>query len=138
MGAAACFLAAARCRAGASTRSGVGSGRTEEAKRRILATASLALNPMRFGSGTNLKTLEYFAAGVPVVTTPIGLRGLEEFAPFAVVSELETFAEGVAAALRLPPAARADTAAARRLIEERYSWRTIAEECGRHLLAVAG
>jgi hypothetical protein len=38
---------------------------------------SFALNPMRIGSGTNLKLLEYLAAGVPVVSTPFGGRGID-------------------------------------------------------------
>lgn len=41
----------------------------------LLRTADVALNPMRLGAGTNLKILEYFAAGVPVVATSVGARG---------------------------------------------------------------
>ena len=51
---------------------------TNVAKRTLLQSADLALNPMRTGSGTNLKIVEYFAAGIPVVSTPFGARGLEE------------------------------------------------------------
>ncbi len=39
--------------------------------------ASVAVNPMVSGSGTNLKIVEYLAAGVPVVSTPFGMRGLD-------------------------------------------------------------
>ena len=38
----------------------------------IFDAADVALNPMQSGSGTNLKMLDYFAAGLPVVTTAIG------------------------------------------------------------------
>ena len=41
-----------------------------------LSAADLAVNPMLSGSGTNLKMLDYMAAGVPVVSTAIGARGL--------------------------------------------------------------
>jgi len=49
---------------------------TEKEKNLILSTADVALNPMTSGSGTNLKMLEYFAAGIPVISTPFGTRGL--------------------------------------------------------------
>jgi glycosyltransferase involved in cell wall biosynthesis len=41
------------------------------------ARADLAVVPLTQGSGTRIKLLEAFAAGVPVVTTPIGAAGLE-------------------------------------------------------------
>jgi glycosyltransferase involved in cell wall biosynthesis len=44
--------------------------------RSVLATANAALNPMRFGSGTNLKMLDYALAGVPLVSSLVGARGL--------------------------------------------------------------
>lgn len=44
--------------------------------RAVLGTASVALNPMRSGSGTNLKMLDYALAGVPVISTRVGARGL--------------------------------------------------------------
>jgi glycosyltransferase involved in cell wall biosynthesis len=40
-----------------------------------LAAADLAVAPIRSGSGTNLKILEYLATGLPVVTTPVGAEG---------------------------------------------------------------
>lgn len=42
----------------------------------VLQVADVALNPMRFGSGTNLKMLEYAAAGVPLASSAFGARGL--------------------------------------------------------------
>ena len=40
------------------------------------AGALAVINPMRFGSGTNRKVLDAWAAGRPVVSTPAGGRGL--------------------------------------------------------------
>lgn len=42
----------------------------------LLSCCDVALNPMDSGSGTNIKMLDYFAAGVPVVSTTLGARGL--------------------------------------------------------------
>jgi glycosyltransferase involved in cell wall biosynthesis len=43
----------------------------------VLAVAGAALNPMRGGSGTNLKMLDYMLAGLPVLSTLTGARGLD-------------------------------------------------------------
>jgi glycosyltransferase involved in cell wall biosynthesis len=44
--------------------------------RTLLGIADLALNPMRSGSGTNLKMLDYAAAGIPLISSAVGARGL--------------------------------------------------------------
>jgi glycosyltransferase involved in cell wall biosynthesis len=58
----------------------------------LLSAADVAVNPIQSGSGSNLKLAEYVAAGLPVITTPIGLRGYEAFARLVTVAELEEFA----------------------------------------------
>ncbi|WP_421119176.1 glycosyltransferase [Aquihabitans daechungensis] len=96
---------------------------TTRTKDRLLAAADVALNPMRLGSGTNLKLLEYLAVGVPVVSTPFGARGIEvadgEHLRFAEPSD---FAAVVAEVLADPAAAHARAEAARALVRDRYSW----------------
>lgn len=47
-----------------------------EFKQTILGIADAALNPVRTGSGTNLKMLDYFGSGIPVISTAFGARGL--------------------------------------------------------------
>ena len=42
----------------------------------LLSLCTVGLNPMRSGSGTNIKMVDYFAAGAPVVSTAVGARGL--------------------------------------------------------------
>jgi glycosyltransferase involved in cell wall biosynthesis len=41
-----------------------------------LRAADIALCPLEQGSGTSLKAVEYLAAGLPLVTTAVGVRGL--------------------------------------------------------------
>jgi glycosyltransferase involved in cell wall biosynthesis len=43
----------------------------------LLGTADIALNPMEKGSGSNLKVLDYFSAGIPIVSTKFGMRGMK-------------------------------------------------------------
>lgn len=47
----------------------------EASKDRLVACADAAVNPMRSGSGSNLKLAEYFAKALPTVTTAFGARG---------------------------------------------------------------
>lgn len=49
---------------------------SEQEKQEILLACDLALNPMVSGSGTNIKMFDYMAAGLPIVTTSIGARGI--------------------------------------------------------------
>lgn len=43
----------------------------------FLAGSDLALNPVVSGSGSNVKLIEYLGHGLPVLTTPFGIRGYE-------------------------------------------------------------
>lgn len=95
----------------------------------LLAVADVALNPMRSGSGTNLKMLDYFAAGIPVISTGFGARGLviEKDVHFRQ-SAPDGLAEAVAAFAGLDrDEVDAMVMAARRVVEERYSWTVIAD-----------
>lgn len=46
-------------------------------KHQLLMAANLALNPMAAGSGSNVKVLDYFSYGLPVLSTSFGMRGIE-------------------------------------------------------------
>lgn len=61
---------------------------TEVEKYNLFSLTDIALNPVQSGSGTNLKMTEYMAAGLPIITTPIGARGIsEENGRYFVISE---------------------------------------------------
>lgn len=90
-----------------------------------LATAQVAVAPVRHGSGTRLKLLEYFAAGLPVVCTPKAAEGLEvEDGRHVLLADTP---RELAAAVRVlhadPGTCAALGAAARALVEDRYDWR---------------
>ena len=101
---------------------------SDEAKTLLLRAADVALNPMFSGSGTNLKTLEYLAAGLPVVTTPAGARGLGlTSGRHAIVCPVEDFPAEIARVLRDDGLRAMLGAQGRRLVEETYDWTTIAD-----------
>lgn len=109
-------------------------GRVDDARRDdLLLAADLALNPMAAGSGTNIKMFDYMAAGLPVLTTEIGARGIctARSAPEGIfVEPLATFP---ARCMPLATAALVDPAyslAVRALVRKRYSWERISGELG--------
>ena len=66
---------------------------SEEEKQVLLSSVDIAINPMLSGSGTNLKMLDYAAAGTPILTTAFGNRGLEFIADKEVlIAEVDDFA----------------------------------------------
>jgi hypothetical protein len=61
----------------------------------VLAAADLGVNPVARGSGANCKVALYIGAGLPVLTTPVGLRGYEHVQPSCIVAEVARFAEKI-------------------------------------------
>lgn len=100
---------------------------SEAVKQVLLASADVALNPVTRGSGTNLKIVEYFAAGVPVVSTPLGARGLAvEADVHLAVAEPDGFTGAIADVVGAPERAAAMARRARAVVEEHYSWQRLA------------
>lgn len=89
----------------------------------LLASAHVALNPMRSGSGSNLKLLTYLAAGLPVVSTEVGARGIDAAAAGVEIASLDHFPNAIA---RLTTGDQTDRSlAGRRYVEEHCDWRAI-------------
>jgi glycosyltransferase involved in cell wall biosynthesis len=102
----------------------------EELKETLLTVASVALNPMSEGSGTNMKMLDYLAAGVPVISTEIGARGLQlDPARHVRLAALREFAPTIMAVLAEALGQAQERALqARRYVEERFDWAVVARE----------
>ena len=66
------------------------------------ARATVVINPVKFGTGLPIKTIEALGYGRPVVATPAGVRGIErDFEGAILVAETqEIFAELILALLR--------------------------------------
>jgi glycosyltransferase involved in cell wall biosynthesis len=103
---------------------------SEENKVAWLAAADIAINPMFSGSGTNIKMLDFMAAGLPTVSTPTGARGIDSSeTAFAVVTS-EDFAATLRSYAADAAARKALGEAGRRLVDRHYSWERISTTLG--------
>ncbi len=80
--------------------------------------------PMRVGGGTRLKILEAFAAGVPVISTALGIEGIlaTPGVHYLVAETAREFADAARQLAEQPALRQAIVARARQLARERYSW----------------
>jgi rhamnosyltransferase len=85
--------------------------------------------PLRAGSGTRLKILEGFAARIPVVSTTVGIEGInaEPGRHFRLADDAEAFAYALVDLLRHPQRANIATEAAAELVLRQYDWKQAAE-----------
>jgi glycosyltransferase involved in cell wall biosynthesis len=105
-----------------------------------LSRATVAVVPVRYGSGTRVKILECFAHRVPVVSTTVGAEGLDvvDGVHLLIADDPDEFA---AATVRLLGDARLRvrlTEAAEKLYLDRYDGRVADEGVRRLLEEVAG
>lgn len=90
--------------------------------------ADVYVVPLRIGGGTRLKVLEAMSAGLPIVSTTLGIEGIDLVpGEHAVLADRPAeYADAVVALLHNPERARALGTAARRLAAEHYDWQQIA------------
>jgi glycosyltransferase involved in cell wall biosynthesis len=89
-----------------------------------LARARVAVVPLLVGSGTRLKILEAWAAGLPVVSTPVGAEGLpaRDGENLLLAKGGTNFAEAVSRLLACKELRFALGMAGRLLVEKEFTW----------------
>ncbi len=106
----------------------------EREKKRYLEAADIAINPMFVGSGTNIKMFDFMAAGLPIVTTDVGARGIQTGSdPAFAVATAGTFVQTVQRLLADKQLAASMGAAGRSVVREKYSWERLSPGLGRLL-----
>ena len=101
--------------------------------RQAYAAADLLVAPIRIAGGTNIKILEAMAAGLPVVTTSVGIEGIRvKKDKDAIVADNKTqFANQVVKLLANGTQRQKLGLAARRVVERFYDWPEISKKLER-------
>ncbi|MBD3390434.1 MAG: glycosyltransferase [Chitinivibrionales bacterium] len=107
--------------------------------RPLLASSGVFVNPMFGGGGTRLKVLHALAMACPVVSSPLGIEGIDIAAGKEVLlaGTPRDFARRIHEVLNNPDAAQQRAQAGRKVVVDRYDWQGITtrleEQCRRLL-----
>lgn len=94
-----------------------------ERKQALLQQASIALNPMVQGSGSNVKVFDYMAHGLPLLSTAMGMRGVAAVAgEHYLQAEREQFARVLGAWPAQAGQWQQVAAAGQALVLQHYTW----------------
>ena len=98
--------------------------------RPYVAAAHVYVIPLFVGSGTRIKAFEAMAMGRPVVSTSLGIEGLDvtDGVNFVRADDASTFARAILGLLDNANQRALIAAAARALMEERFSWARVARQ----------
>lgn len=103
--------------------------------RPYLAQGATCIVPLRIGGGTRLKIFEAMAMAKAVISTTVGAEGLpvQSGKDCLLADTPDDFAQSVIRLLRDPDLRWRLGTAARKLVQENYSWGTVAENFARTL-----
>ncbi len=95
--------------------------------RPFMKRAKVVVVPLKSGSGTRLKILEAFSMGLPVVSTTIGMEGIDavDGIHLLIADSLKDFAYSVQRLIEDPELAQRIGGAGRKLVVGKYSWQAI-------------
>ena len=98
--------------------------------RPYVARSHVYVIPLFVGSGTRIKAFEAMAMGRPVVSTSLGIEGLDvtDGEHFLRADDAAAFSRGILSLLDDAASRQRIAAAARRLMEERFSWSKVAAQ----------
>ncbi len=93
-----------------------------------IANSAVVVVPLRTGSGTRLKVLEALSMARPVVSTSIGVEGLdvESGRHLLIADQPEEFVAAVESILDRPGLSESLGQSGRELVRSRYDWDSVA------------
>jgi glycosyltransferase involved in cell wall biosynthesis len=91
--------------------------------------ANLLVVALESGGGTRLKILEAFAAGLPVISTSVGVEGIDASDGIELcIEDRSTFAHRIFNLIEHPALAQDMASKARQLVLAQYDWKSIGEK----------
>jgi glycosyltransferase involved in cell wall biosynthesis len=99
-----------------------------------LQAADFAINPMCSGSGTNIKMFDFMAAGLPVISTEIGARGIVNSSTQGIrLADCQDIPAVISTVLKSPEVLHRASEENRLLVESQFSWEKISPDLGLRL-----
>jgi glycosyltransferase involved in cell wall biosynthesis len=105
----------------------------DDMKNMLLGAADLGINPMFFGSGTNIKMFDFLAAGLPTIATPTGARGIDNDNAF-IVAEAAEFPGIIGKLLSDRELYNKLSRNGPEMVRQRYDWNKISYRLGMKML----
>jgi glycosyltransferase involved in cell wall biosynthesis len=92
--------------------------------RPFISNSDVCIVPLRIGGGTRLKILEYFAMGIPVISTSVGVEGIDAIngEHLIIEDDISKFPDRIIELLNDQEFAKYLAKNGRKLVEEKYSW----------------
>ncbi len=94
----------------------------------FLSQADIFIAPMRIASGTNIKVLEAMAAGLPVVTTSVGIEGIKATKGAIIHDDPRKLADETAKLLKDKDRRQQLGKAGREEVSKLYDWTAIGKK----------
>ncbi|MBI2546221.1 glycosyltransferase family 4 protein [Candidatus Woesearchaeota archaeon] len=109
-------------------------GGTHDEMLKYFKVADVALNNITSGSGTNVKLLQYLAAGLPTISTRFGTRGLEitDRRGIMLAETAEEYIESIQKILSSQKIKKILSSHARNLVKGKYDFETISKKAERY------
>ena len=94
----------------------------------LFANVDIAINPIISGAGVNIKTLEFLSAGIPLVSTEFGVRGLNLIdKKHYIKAEMDSFPDIINEFCHQKDLLKEISSFGRNYINYNYSWSKIAD-----------
>lgn len=106
--------------------------------RTAFKTSSVLLAPIRNGRGTKYKVLEAMASQTPVVTTKLGIEGVEAQGSVLVAEEAQGLAEKTIKVLLNKKLAQTLSNKAKKIVDSKYNWKAISKQLDNIYLELGG
>ncbi|MBL7147683.1 MAG: glycosyltransferase family 4 protein [Nanoarchaeota archaeon] len=95
---------------------------------KLMIASDIAINPIFNGSGINIKLLDYFSNGLPVITTKFGARGIEaEHGKDFIVSRPEDFTNNIKMLFNNKKLREKLKKNGRKIAKKTYDWKIISK-----------
>ncbi len=101
--------------------------------REPLSECAVFLCPIFAGAGVRVKIMEAFAAGIPVISTPLGAEGLDvqDGRELVLARDAQEFVSATLELLEDPHRAEQIVRRARQAVEERWDWEVVVQKLER-------